>query len=111
METGLPGWVFKGTPVSVGIKGIIPVQFNKAACIITVPFTSWKEIESLRSRQRKGERCEREREKEVDKPVNKEEIIRSGRAGRRERGGEGLCTVASLFLLSLCSKLGADSEA
>ena len=46
---GLHGWVLKGRPVAVRIKGIIPVQFNKAACIITAQFTSWREIESLRT--------------------------------------------------------------
>lgn len=46
---GLPGWVLTGGPVSVRIKRITSVQFNKAACIITVQFTSWREIESLRT--------------------------------------------------------------
>lgn len=49
---------FKGRPVSVCIKGIIPVQFNKAACIITVQFINRREIESLRT----GARTVRERE-------------------------------------------------
>lgn len=61
---------FKGGPH----KGNYPVQFNKAACIITVQFTSWGEIESLRNGGRKREQLKEERE--VDKQVNKEEIIK-----------------------------------
>lgn len=45
-----------------------------------------------------------EKEKGEDKQVNKEEIIKRGRAGKRER------TVVSLFLLSLCSKLDSQAQ-
>ena len=51
-DDGVAWMGFNGRPVSVRIKGIIPIQFNKAACIITVHFTSWKEMESLRTRVR-----------------------------------------------------------
>lgn len=88
---GLPGWVLKGRPASLRTEGIIHVQSNKVWCIITVQFSSWKEIESFRREQRGKER-------EVDKQVNK-----------GEKSKERKPTVASLFLLSWRSKL--DSEA
>lgn len=48
---------FKGRPISIHIKGIILILFNKAACIIIVQFTS-----CVRAGGPSGARAVRERE-------------------------------------------------